>query len=176
MKIYDSKNIIELKELPVLDDGSYYIYVMLNSPANNIKIGITTNIVQRLQSLSGSNGGGNKITKLWVSNPTYVTSVEKAFHEKFGRYRIEGTEWFDGSKLTFEEVINEMENQFNTKSYEVCNKLRKELAEKRIHEEKEKQILEEDQLKQEELENENKSKKKSKTSKSKSTSKRSKVK
>ncbi len=176
MKIYNSKNIIELKEVPVLDDGSIYIYVMLNYPAGNIKIGQTTNIVQRLQSLSGSNGGGNHIIKLGVSEKTYVISAEKAFHEKFGRYRIEGTEWFDGSKLTFEEVINEMENQFNTKSYEVCNKLRKELAEKRIHEEKEKQILEEDQLKQEELENENKSKKKSKTSKSKSTSKRSKVK
>ena len=176
MKIYNSKNIIELKEVPVLDDGSIYIYVMLNYPAGNIKIGQTTNIVQRLQSLSGSNGGGNHIIKLGVSEKTYVISAEKAFHEKFGRYRIEGTEWFDGSKLTFEEVINEMENQFNTKSYEVCNKLRKELAEKRIREEKEKQILEEDQLKQEELENENKSKKKSKTSKSKSTSKRSKVK
>lgn len=176
MKIYNSKNIIELKELPILEDGSYYIYCMLNSPAHNIKIGITANIVQRLQSLSGSNGGGNRIVSLAVSDPTFVSSAEKAFHEKFGRYRIEGTEWFDGSKLTFEEVINEMENQFNTKSYEVCNKLRKELAEKRIHEEKEKQILEEDQLKQEELENENKSKKKSKTSKSKSTSKRSKVK
>ena len=176
MKIYNSKNIIELKEVPVLDTGEVYIYVMLNDPQHNIKIGKTTNIQQRLQSLSGSNSGGNKITVLGLSNPTYCESAEKAFHEKFGRYRIEGTEWFDGSKLTFEEVINEMENQFNTKSYEVCNKLRKELAEKRIREEKEKQILEEDQLEQEELENENKSKKKSKTSKSKSTSKRSKVK
>lgn len=171
MKIYDSKNIIELKELPVLDDGSYYIYVMLNSPANNIKIGITTNIVQRLQSLSGSNGGGNKITKLWVSNPTFVLSAEKAFHEKFARYRIEGTEWFDGNKLTFKEVIDEIEKQFNTKSYEVCNRLRKELAEKKMREEKEKRKLEDEQSKEEEINNENKKEKKSKTS---SKSKRSK--
>lgn len=173
MKIYNSKNIIELKELPVLDDGSCYVYCMFNSPAHNIKIGITTNIVQRLQSLSGSNGGGNKITKLWVSNPTFVLSAEKAFHEKFARYRIEGTEWFDGNKLTFKEVIDEIEKQFNTKSYEVCNRLRKELAEKKMREEKENRKLEEEQLKQEELENE--SKKKSKTSKSKSASKRSKT-
>ena len=167
MKIYNSKNIIELKELPILEDGSYYIYCMLNSPAHNIKIGITTNIVQRLQSLSGSNGGGSRIVKLAVSNPTFCASAEKAFHEKYARFRIEGTEWFDGAKLTFEEVVSEIENQFSTKSYKVCNEIRKELAEKRIREEKEKQKLEEEQLKQEELNDESKNKKKSKTSKSK---------
>lgn len=170
MKIYDSKNIIELKEVPVLDDGSIYIYVMLNYPAGNIKIGKTTNIQQRLQSLSGSNSGGNKITVLGLSNPTYCESSEKAFHEKFGRYRIEGTEWFDGTKLTFDEVVSEIENQFSTKSYKICNEIRKELAEKRMREEKEKQKFEEEQLKQEELENKSKNKKKSKTSKSKATS------
>ena len=167
MKIYNSKNIIELKELPILEDGSYYIYCMLNSPAHNIKIGITTNIVQRLQSLSGSNGGGSRIVKLAVSNPTFCASAEKAFHEKYARFRIEGTEWFDGAKLTFEEVVSEIENQFSTKSYKVCNEIRKELAEKRIREEKEKQKLEEEQLKQEELNDESKNKKKSKTFKSK---------
>lgn len=176
MKIYDSKNIIELKEVPVLDDGSIYIYVMLNYPAGNIKIGQTTNIVQRLQSLSGSNGGGNKIIKLALSDFTYVISSEKAFHEKFGRYRIEGTEWFDGSKLTFEEVVSEVENQFSTKSYKVCNEIRKKLAEKKIREDEERKKFEEEQLKQEELENETKNNKKSKTSKSKSVSKRSKSK
>ena len=170
MKIYNSKNIIELKELPVLDNGSYYIYCMLNSPAHNIKIGITTNIVQRLQALSGSNGGGNKIIKLWLSDPTFVVNAEKAFHEKFAKYRIEGTEWFDGSKLTFEEVITEMENQFNTKSYKVCNKIRKELAEKKVQEEAE--------LKKLELESQNESKEETdnskKSTKTKSRSKRSK--
>ena len=173
MKVYTSKNILELKNVPILDTGEVYIYVMLNDPQHNIKIGKTTNIQQRLQSLSGSNSGGNKITVLGLSNPTYCESSEKAFHEKYARFRIEGTEWFDGSKLTFEEVVTEMDNQFSTKSYETCNKLRKELAEKRIREEKEKKKLEEEQLKQEELENE--SKKKSKTSKSKSASKRSKT-
>lgn len=171
MKIYTSKNISELKEVPILDNGSIYIYVMLNYPAGNIKIGQTTNIVQRLQSLSGSNGGGNKIIKLALSDFTYVISSERAFHEKFARYRIEGTEWFDGNRLTFEEVVSEMENQFSTKTYEVCNKIRKEITEKRIYEEKERQKIEEEKLKQEELENGNKKDKKSKTS----TSKRSKM-
>ena len=169
MKIYNSKNIIELKELPVLDNGSYYIYCMLNSPAHNIKIGITTNIVQRLQALSGSNGGGNKIIKLWLSDPTFVVNAEKAFHEKFTRYRIEGTEWFDGSKLTFEEVVTEMENQFNTKSYKACNRIRKELAEKKVQEEAELKRLEESQNEsKEKIDNSKKS------TKTKSRSKRSK--
>ena len=132
MKIYNSKNIIELKDIPVLDDGSIYIYVMLNHPQNNIKIGQTTNIIQRLQSLSGSNSGGNKIIKLWLSDPTFVISTEKAFHNHYDMYRILGTEWFDGSKLTFEKVVEYIESQFNTESYKVCNKLRKEQAENKI--------------------------------------------
>ena len=141
MTIYDSKNVMGLKELPVLDNGRYYIYVMLNSPQQNIKIGITTNILQRLQSLSGSNSGGNKIVKLAVSDPTYVISSEKAFHKHYDRYRIPNTEWFDGSKLKFEDVVDFIDKQFKLKSYETCNKLRKELYEK-----------EQDRIKQEENE------------------------
>ena len=143
LTIYDSKNVIELKELPVLDNGTYYIYVMLNSPQQNIKIGITTNILQRLQSLSGSNSGGNKIVKLAVSDPTYVASAEKAFHNHYDRYRIPNTEWFDGSKLKFENVVDFIDKQFKLKSYETCNKLRKELYEK-----------EQEKIKQDEIEKE----------------------
>lgn len=146
MTIYDSKNVAELKELSVLDDGSYYIYVMLNSPQENIKIGITTNILQRLQSLSGSNSGGNKIVKLAVSDPTYCASAEKAFHNHYDRYRIPNTEWFDGSKLKFEDVVDFIDNQFKLKSYETCNKLRKELYEK------EQEKIKQDRIKQKENE------------------------
>lgn len=146
MTIYDSKNVAELKELPVLDDGSYYIYVMLNSPQENIKIGITTNILQRLQSLSGSNSGGNKIVKLAVSDPTYCASAEKAFHNYYHRYRIPNTEWFDGNKISFEEVVEFIYEQFKLKSYEACNKLRKELYEK------EQEKIKQDRIKQKENE------------------------
>lgn len=65
--VYDSKNISQLKSAPVLEDGQVYIYALLNYPQGNIKIGKTTNIVQRLQSLSGSNGGSNKIIRLYHS-------------------------------------------------------------------------------------------------------------
>lgn len=146
MKTYNSKNVMELKELPVLDNGTYYIYVMLNSPQENIKIGITTNILQRLQSLSGSNSGGNKIVKLAVSEPTYVASAEKAFHNHYDRYRIPNTEWFDGNKLNFEDVVDFIDKQFQMKSYETCNRLRKELYEK------EQEKIKQDRIKQEENE------------------------
>ena len=146
MKIYNSKNVMGLKELPVLDNGTYYIYVMLNSPQENIKIGITTNILQRLQSLSGSNSGGNKIVKLAVSEPTYVASAEKAFHNHYDRYRIPNTEWFDGNKLNFEDVVDFIDKQFQMKSYKTCNRLRKELYEK------EQEKIKQDRIKQEENE------------------------
>lgn len=168
MKIYNSKNIIELKELSVLDNGSYYIYCMLNS-IGNIKIGITTDIVQRLQSLSGSNAAGYKITTLALSSPTYVFSAEKAFHNKYARYRLEG-EWFDGNKVTFDEIINEMEDQFNTESYKLCNEIRKELAEKKMREDEEKRILEEKEKEEQLLKQEVISSTKKKTSKRKKAS------
>lgn len=57
--IYRKANVDLLKSIPVLEDGQIYIYVILNS-IGNIKIGKTTNILQRMQSLSGSNGGGTK--------------------------------------------------------------------------------------------------------------------
>lgn len=151
--IYTSKNISELKNVPVLDDGEIYIYVMLNYPQGNIKIGQTTNIQQRLQSLSGSNNGGNHIVKLYLSPSTYVISSEKAFHNHYDRYRIPNTEWFDGSKLKFENVVDFIDKQFKLKSYEACNKLRKELYEKEQEkikqEENEMEKEEQSQLKQE---------------------------
>lgn len=140
MKIYTSKNILELKNVPVLDDGSIYIYVMLNT-AMNIKIGQTTNIIQRLQSLSGSNSGGYPITKIALSDSTFVISSEKAFHNKFDKYRIEGTEWFEGKNLSFEEVVKELDSQFKTKSYETCNNLRKEIVKKEREKLKQEQEL-----------------------------------
>lgn len=147
MKIYDSRNISELKNIPTLDDGQIYIYVMLNYPSMNIKIGQTTNIIQRLQSLSGSNCGGNKIIKLALSDSTYVINSESAFHNKFDKYRIEGTEWFDGKYLNFEEVVQELDSQFKTNSYKICNQIRKEIIEKEREKLKQKQEL---QLNQEE--------------------------
>lgn len=126
--IYTSKNISMLKDIPVLDDGQIYIYVMLNYPQGNIKIGKTTNIQQRLQSLSGSNGGGSRIIKLYCSPATWVQSVETSLHGYYHKYRIDGTEWF--KDLDFNDVVIFVNSLFYMKSYNTCNEIRKQIIEK----------------------------------------------
>lgn len=125
--IYTKENIKLLKQIPVLEDEQLYIYVMLNSPQGNIKIGKTTNIVQRLISLSGSNGGGSKITKLYCSPATYLYSIEHTCHNHYHFARIPGTEWFDGCKVDFNEVVEYVDRLFYTKGYETCNELRRKI-------------------------------------------------
>ena len=138
--IFTSKNIYILKEMPVLDNGQVYIYAMLNYPQGHIKIGKTTNIVQRLQSLSGSNSGGNRIVKLYCSPATWLHSMETALHSYYGKYRIDGTEWFKG-KVDFEDVVKHINSLFYTRQYQICNELRKSVIEKeRIRAEKANEI------------------------------------
>ena len=126
--IYTGKNISLLKNIPVLDNGQIYIYIMLNYPQGNIKIGKTTNIQQRLQSLSGSNGGGSRIIKLYCSPATWVQSVETSLHDYYHKYRIKGTEWF--KDLNFDDVVTFVNNLFYMKSYNTCNEIRKQIIEK----------------------------------------------
>lgn len=130
VKIYTKSNIQELKEdKPQLDDNQLYVYVLLNSPQGNIKIGKTTNIQQRHQSLQGSNGGGNKIIACYCSPATYMSSMEKICHAHYEWCRIQGTEWFDGSKITFQEVVEYVDGLFSSKDFENCNALRKTIIE-----------------------------------------------
>ena len=124
--IYTSNNFDLLKNIPKIDDNQVYIYVMQNS-AGNIKIGKTKNIQQRLKTLSGSNCGGAEIISLYCSPATWLHSIEKTCHNYFNFARISG-EWFDGKKLDFKEVVKYVDSLFYTKSYEVCNKMRENLA------------------------------------------------
>ena len=128
--IYTQENINLLKSMPVLEDGQIYIYVLLNS-LNNVKIGKTTNIQQRLQSLSGSNGGGSKICAIYCSPSTWIQSMETTCHNHYHFARISGTEWFDGEKVDFKEVVEYVDSLFYTDSYKRCNELRKSLMEKK---------------------------------------------
>lgn len=127
--IYTKENIIKLKSIPVLDDGQVNIYVILNSPQGNIKIGKTTNIIQRLTSLSGSNGGSNKISKIYVSPPTYLQTMEGTCHSHYHFARIPGTEWFDGNKVDFNEVVGYVDGLFRTSGYKLCNEVRRKFIE-----------------------------------------------
>ena len=118
-------NTISEVDLPAIADGQLYIYVLENSPQGNIKIGRTSDIQQRLTSLSGSNSGGNHITKIAVSNVTYLYTLERIAHMHFQEHRIEGTEWFDGSKISFDEVVKYIDSLFDGEEYELCNETRK---------------------------------------------------
>lgn len=127
--IYDKDNIGLLKSTPILEDGQIYIYVILNS-MGNVKIGKTTNIMQRLKSLSGSNGGGSKIIKAYCSPSTWIQSIEETCHNHYHFARINGTEWFDGNKVYFSEVVEYVDGLFHTDSFRRCNELRRSIAEK----------------------------------------------
>ena len=130
IKIYTSKNINELAiDKPPLGDGQIYIYVLLNYPQGNVKIGKTTNIMQRHKSLQGSNSGGNCIVACYCSPATWIQSMETTCHNHFEWCRIKGTEWFKGENINFRDVVNYIDGLFKTESYHRCNELRKKIKE-----------------------------------------------
>ena len=116
-----------------ISDGQLYIYVVENNPQGNIKIGRSRNPKQRLQSLSGSNSGGNKIGRCAISDVTYLYVLEQMAHDHFEKFRISGTEWFDGEQMTFEDAINFVESLFHREDYEHCNAVRKKAYEMGIY-------------------------------------------
>lgn len=126
--IYEECDFYLLKEIPKLDDGQIYVYVMHNS-AGNIKIGKTTNIVQRLKSLSGSNCAGERIDQLYCSPATWLHSIETTCHNHYHFARISG-EWFSGEKLCFADVVEYVDSLFRTDSYQRCNVIRSKGKEK----------------------------------------------
>ena len=122
MNIYDNfKHIVEQK----LEDNQYYIYVLENE-SKHIKVGITKNISQRAFSLSGSNCGGSLPLRCAVSEPTYLKTIEKTVHTHYDRNRVQGTEWF--KDITFEDVVEYIDNIFSSPSYLKCNELRKNVG------------------------------------------------
>lgn len=130
MKIFNKENIYSLKNLPPVSETMMYIYVIENSDSR-IKIGKTTNPLQRIISLSGSNTGGSKIHRIaCMENPTYILTLESTLHSHFNTKRIKGTEWFKDIK--FNEVIDYIDNLLSSKSYDLCNELRKERLNKII--------------------------------------------
>ena len=125
MNIYDNiKNV----ELPALENNLYYIYILENEPQHNIKIGITTNIQQRITSLSGSNSGGNHIIRCAVSEPTYLYTLERILHNRFKDNRIDGTEWFSGENISFEMACDVADEIFASDEYIKCNNIRKDFC------------------------------------------------
>lgn len=121
MKIYRSR---EQVQEPVLEKGQVYIYVLENQPQGYIKIGQTHDIVTRLSSLSGSNSGGNVLSRIAVSEPTWLYVLERMSHEKFAANRIDKTEWF--ANVSFEEAVAYVDSLFVQSCYVTCNQIRKQ--------------------------------------------------
>ena len=127
MKVFNKNNITSLKLLEPVQDTMLYIYVILNSD-DRIKIGKTTNPLQRIKSLSGSNTGGSQICKIaCLEEPTYILTLEDALHTHYNYCRIQGTEWFEN--LDFDEVVNFINSILSLPSYDICNKIRKQRLE-----------------------------------------------
>ena len=125
----DIKTKKDIKNYPILDEPKLYVYIMLND-IGKVKIGKTKNIQQRYQSLCGSNGQGNKIVKMYISNSTYLYTLENIMHDKFNKYRIPNTEWFYdkfdvSGEILFNKIVKELELLFSSITYEKCNSLRK---------------------------------------------------
>ena len=114
----------QLEQIPTLDDGRVYIYVLRNTPDNNIKIGKTTSLPKRIQSLSGSNAAGNKIVEWYCSPATYLYTLERACHTHFDFARFPDSEWFDGTKVSFDEAVAYLKGLFASEDYYMCNELR----------------------------------------------------
>lgn len=119
----------EIKNISELSDGSIYIYALLNS-AGSIKIGKTTNLTNRIQSLSGSNAAGEEIIDCYCSPATFLHNIEKISHKHFGFARMAG-EWFDGAKVGFDEVVNYIKSLFESDDYKRCNELRRIIIEEK---------------------------------------------
>lgn len=123
----------DIKDYPILEEPKLYIYIMLNN-VGKVKIGKTKNIQQRYQSLCGSNGQGNDITKVYISECTYLYKLENIMHDKFNKYRVKNTEWFydksdPNGECLFIDAIEELELLFSSIEYEKCNELRRKLYE-----------------------------------------------
>ena len=104
-------------------DGRLVQVYIIENDGGYIKIGVSSDVETRLESLSGSNGGGHKIVRSWISPNTYLYSVERALHLHYDKNRIEGTEWF--KDLDFDEVCEFANEVFASKEHQKLNELRK---------------------------------------------------
>ena len=101
----------ELKNIESYSDKLLgYVYVINNG--NNIKIGCTSNLYQRIKSLSNSNSGGNAIYK----------TIERLMHEKFHKYNTTG-EWY--TDIDFITVCNYLDQLCTSESFARCDKERR---------------------------------------------------
>lgn len=102
------------------EDNVGYVYILENE--TNIKIGKTSNPVNRLRQLSNSNTGGLKPLRVFITDGMYIDqTIEKIMHSIYSKERVEG-EWF--ANLDFSEVRDQLIQLCNSKDFIKCNKVR----------------------------------------------------
>ena len=107
--------------LPVSEENKAYVYIM-NFNSGNIKIGLTTNPLQRIKQLSNSNSGGFKLIDIVFSPQTLIAdSLERYLHNKFEKNRVEG-EFFSG--VEYEKAVECLWDILNDRQYDNCVKAR----------------------------------------------------
>ncbi len=104
------------------------IYIVEND-GGFVKIGVSEDAQKRFEQLSGSNGGGHKLTRAWTSPKTWLYSMEGTLHTFFSMYRVPGTEWF--KDLPFETAVAKAVELFSSDEYRRCNEIRKNFYEQR---------------------------------------------
>lgn len=108
------------------DKFKAYNYIMLMS-SGNIKIGLTTDPVQRIKSLNNSNSGGFYIEDICLSPQNYISErVEEYLHWHYHKNRVNG-EFFEG--LDYNEVRHFFYETFTSRSFLSVNRIRKQFCE-----------------------------------------------
>jgi len=112
------------------NDGKLVQIYIIENDGGFIKIGVSGDVDSRFASLGGSNGGGHKIVRSWVSPYTYLYSIERALHTHYAKNRVEGTEWFED--LDFDEVCALAKEIFESMEHQRLNEIRKRYYKERL--------------------------------------------
>jgi len=84
--------------------GEYFHQTNEHYPSNDVKIGLTKDVLQRERELTGTNGPIKyEMTSVWeisienIENPAFI--VESICHSFFHLFRYDGNEWFNTELL-----------------------------------------------------------------------------
>jgi hypothetical protein len=84
-------NLQKLRGTMTTNNTKGFVYIIQEEFTGHVKIGVSTNIGQRLRNLQTANSGKLKVIGIKASNDPYT--LEHELHQKFKDYRIQG-EWF----------------------------------------------------------------------------------
>jgi len=90
---------LSLLSKKVIDNPKYWVYIIRQRGKSNVKIGVASNIENRIKSLqTGSPYKLSLVAKIGLSSRMEAYNLEKSLHDKFHWCRMEG-EWFKSTML-----------------------------------------------------------------------------